>query len=339
MHPIASLHISHLTSPNVSGSKLNDSVLPPYHYSCLLVQFAHWSPVPVALSDNICVPGRSEVLVSCRVPSSSREQLGMVSPTSNNLTLPSSILAAYSVCQVQGRNLPVRIMNTSNIDIELHAGQKVSEFCTVLDTPDTYECMASTTELSSLPNNPSLSVIKQQLEDSLSSDLCPNDRKTILDTLLQFTNVIQHTIDTGKNPPIRQHPRRLPYAYRAETRNQVQDMLNQGVIQSSCSQRASPIVLVKRKDGSYRFCVDYRKLNSITKKDAHPLPRVDDLLNALHGSCLFSTLNIYCLFSSCYWQVSLDPNDREKTAFVTPDGLWEFCRLPFGVTGGCATFQ
>ena len=154
VHPIASLRASHTSlSPNASSSPLHDSVPRPNHYPCLLVQSAHRSPVPVALSDNNCVPGRSEVLVSCRVPSSSREQLGMVSPISDNLTLPSNILVAYSVCQVQGRTLPVRIMNTSNIDIELHAGQKVSEFCPVLDTPDTYECMASTTELSSPPNN------------------------------------------------------------------------------------------------------------------------------------------------------------------------------------------
>jgi len=111
--------------------------------------------------------------------------------------------------------------------------------------------MASTTELSSPPNNLSLSVIMQQLEDSLSSDLFPSERETILDTLLQFTdifeerlghtNIIQHTIDTGNNAPIRQYPRRLPYAYRAETRTQVQDMVNQGVIQPSCSQWASPL--------------------------------------------------------------------------------------------------
>ena len=112
-------------------------------------------------------------------------------------------------------------------------------------------------------------------------------------------------------------------------------MLSQGVIQPSCSPWASPIVSVKKKDGSYRFCVNYRKLSSITKKDAHPLPRVDDHLDALHGSCLFSTLDL----RSGYWQVSVDPKDREKAAFVTPDGLWEFCRLPFGVTGSCATFQ
>ena len=104
-------------------------------------------------------------------------------------------------------------MNTSNVGIELHAGQKVGEFSLVIDSPDTSGCMTSTTELSSPPNNPSLWVIKQQLEDSLNSDLCPSDRKTIFDTLLHFTdvfderlghtNVIQHTIDTGNSAPIR----------------------------------------------------------------------------------------------------------------------------------------
>ena len=112
-------------------------------------------------------------------------------------------------------------------------------------------------------------------------------------------------------------------------------MLEQGVIKSSSSPWASPIVLVKKKDGKYRFCVDYRKLNQVTKKDAHPLPKIDDWLDALHGSKYFSTLDL----RSGYWQISVDPQDQEKTAFVTPDGLWELVRLPFGVTGGPATFQ
>ena len=96
-----------------------------------------------------------------------------------------------------------------------------------------------------------------------------------------------------------------------------------------------PYCSCKIKDGSYRFCVDYRKLNAVTKKDAHPLPRVDDLLDALKGSCMFSTMDL----RSGYWQVSVEPRDKVKTAFVTPDGLWEFCRMPFGVSNGCATFQ
>lgn len=112
-------------------------------------------------------------------------------------------------------------------------------------------------------------------------------------------------------------------------------MLGQGVIQPSCSPWASPIVLVKKKDGKFRFCIDYRKLNVVTKKDTYPLPRVDDLLDALSGSRYFSTLDL----RSGYWQVGVAPEDWEKIAFVTPDGLWEFACLPFRVSGGPATFQ
>ena len=91
---------------------------------------------------------------------------------------------------------------------------------------------------------------------------------------------------------MRQRPRRLPYTYRKETEDQIRDMLDQGVIQPSVSPWASPIVLVGKKDGKYRFCVDCRKLNSATKRDARPLPRVDDLLDALHGYDLFTTLDL-----------------------------------------------
>ena len=106
-------------------------------------------------------------------------------------------------------------------------------------------------------------------------------------------------------------------------------MLQQGVIQPSHSPWASPIVLVKKKGGGYRFFIDYRKLNEVTKKDAHILPRLDDLLDALRGSHYFSTLDL----RSGYWQVSVADEDRGKTVFITPDGLWEFIRLPFGVCG------
>ena len=101
-------------------------------------------------------------------------------------------------------------------------------------------------------------------------------------------------------------------------------MLSQGVIQPSTSPWSSPIVLVKKKDGSYRFCVDYRKLNSITKVDAHPLPRVDDLLKSLNGNTIFSTLDL----RSGYWQVGMHPSDCEKTAFSTPGDHMNFCASP-----------
>ncbi|GBN96200.1 Transposon Ty3-G Gag-Pol polyprotein [Araneus ventricosus] len=100
-------------------------------------------------------------------------------------------------------------------------------------------------------------------------------------------------------------------------------MVHNGIIEESSRPWASPIVLVKKKDGSTRFCVDYRELNEITIKDCYPLPRIDDTLDALNGSQWFSTLDL----KSGYWQVEIQPEDKEKTAFTTGQGLWQFKRL------------
>ncbi|KAI3374165.1 hypothetical protein L3Q82_006024 [Scortum barcoo] len=112
-------------------------------------------------------------------------------------------------------------------------------------------------------------------------------------------------------------------------------MLEKGVIRESCSPWAAHIVLVKKKHGSWRFCVDYRKLNAVTHKDAFPLPRIEETLTNLTRAKWFSTLDL----ASGYWQVEMDPQDREKTAFSTPLGLFEFEHMPFGLFNAPATFQ
>ena len=106
-------------------------------------------------------------------------------------------------------------------------------------------------------------------------------------------------------------------------------------MECSDSSWASPIVLIKKKDGKTRFCIDFRKLNDVTRKDAQPLPRIDETLYAMGGACYFSTLDL----ASGYWQVERDPKDKEKTAFVTPYGLYQFNVMPFGLCNAPATFQ
>ncbi|CAH8556952.1 unnamed protein product [Dicrocoelium dendriticum] len=149
------------------------------------------------------------------------------------------------------------------------------------------------------------------------------------------TGLVKHSIDTGVARPIKVPPRRIPIHWQGEIQKLIDEMLEKNVIQPSNSPWASPVVLVKKKDGGFRLCVDYRRLNEATRKDAYPLPRIDDLFNALGGSVYFSTLDL----ASGYWQVEVEESDRAKTAFVVPSGLYEFQTMPFGLSNAPATFQ
>ena len=130
---------------------------------------------------------------------------------------------------------------------------------------------------------------------------------------------------TRLGPPVRQPLRRIPYSLQDSVSKEVKKMLHQGVIRESNSPWSSPVVMVKKKDGSWRFCIDFRKLNERTEKDAYPLPRIDETLEALAGSRFFSTLDL----ASGYWQVEVEENDRGKTAFSTREGITNstLCRL------------
>src|SRR3978361_1001120 len=148
------------------------------------------------------------------------------------------------------------------------------------------------------------------------------------------TDLIKHRIDTGHAYPIRQPPRRVPFAKQQEVEHLVQKMLEEGVIEESSSPWSAPVVLVTKKDGTSRFCVEYRKLNDVTKKDSYHLPRIDDTLTTLAGSKWFSTLDL----KSGYWQVGIQ-DDKEKTAFSTSNGLYHFTVMLFGLCNSPATFE
>ena len=148
------------------------------------------------------------------------------------------------------------------------------------------------------------------------------------------TSKIRHAITTF-GPPIRQPIRRLPVALKKTVQEEVQKMLKNKVIRPSTSPWSSPIIMVRKKDGSWRFCIDFRKLNSVTHKDAYPLPRIDETLESLAGSTIFSTLDL----ASGYWQVELEESDKEKTAFSTTEGHFEFNVMPFGLTNAPSSFQ
>ena len=152
---------------------------------------------------------------------------------------------------------------------------------------------------------------------------------------LKSTNLVSMVINTGNAHPINQRPYRIPLAKRVLVEKELRGMLNNDIIEPSHSPWASPITIVPKKDGSFRLCGDYRKLNNATIKDAYPLPRIQDIFDQLAGAKVFTTLDL----KSGYWQVMIEEGSREKTAINTHMGLFQFKRMQFGLTNAPAVFQ
>lgn len=152
---------------------------------------------------------------------------------------------------------------------------------------------------------------------------------------LGFTTETEMVIELSDSEPVVYRPYRLSFTERERVKDMVQEMMNSGIIRESSSPYASPIVLVNKKSGEKRLCVDYRALNRKTKREHYPLPRIEDQLDRLSGSTLFITLDL----ASGYYQIPISEQSREKTAFVTPDGQYEFNRMPFGLVNAPSVFQ
>ena len=142
-------------------------------------------------------------------------------------------------------------------------------------------------------------------------------------------------IITNSDRPVKCRPYRVPYAQQQTIDKMIDDMLTNKIITKSNSPWASPIVIVKKKDGSDRFCVDYRKLNQVTVKDNYPIPLIEETLDSLGGAHYFSTIDL----ASGYWQIALNDEAKEKTAFASHKGLFKFEVLPFGLSNAVPAFQ
>jgi len=155
------------------------------------------------------------------------------------------------------------------------------------------------------------------------------------DTDLGQTDLVEMVIDTGDHLPLKQRLYCTPFSQRQYIDSAVSDMLNAGIIRESNSPWSSPVVIVPKKDGTRRFCVDYRRLNSISKHNSFPLPNIDDMISSLNGAKWFTTLDL----RSGYWQIKMADDSIPKTAFNTGKGLYEFNVLPFGLTSAPPCFQ
>ena len=199
-------------------------------------------------------------------------------------------------------------------------------------------------ERSEVPND----LTEEMFESNMNSELTDGQRQQLRELLrgneegfaktsmeLGCCKVTQHTINVNGAKPIHQRARPNAWKERELIQEQVEKMKRQGVVEDSDSPWSSPVVLVKKKTGEWRFCVDYRKLNEVTVKDVYSLPKIDETLARLEGSKYFSIMDL----QSGYHQIPLHPEDRQKTAFITADVLYQFKVLPFGLRNAPSTFQ
>ncbi|KAL5497103.1 hypothetical protein EMCRGX_G013508 [Ephydatia muelleri] len=257
------------------------------------------------------------------------------------------LMVARSVSFVSkgSKEVLVQLLNPSSFPIVLHKQEVVGTLHS-LDEHNSMACSAGVDTQGS--HNTSVQSIAKQLVDKVAEGVTDNEKDELQQLLLKYngilsqyegdlgrTDLVYHHIVTGDHKGIKQSGRKLPFHQREEVKELLDGMLERQVIETSQGSWSSPVVLVKKKDGSTRFCVDFRQLNAVTKKDAQPLPRIDKTLDVLGSARWFSCLDL----TSGYWQVEVAPEDCEKTAFVTPYGLFQFRVMPFGLTNAPATFQ
>lgn len=296
-------------------------------------------PITVRSPCDLTIPGRTVQLITGRIEAQHINFSNLLVEPLERTSIPSHICVARSLSALSNNSdVILQVMNVGPSPITLHKGMHLA---------------------TAIPEKEILTITQEQADTSDGSDTFPdlaqvdishlstNEQQALVQLLIDFrslfpsngsplgqTSVVSHSIPTT-GAPIRQPLRRVPEALKNIMASEVDRMLDHNVIRPSTSPWSSPVVMVRKPDGSWRFCIDYRKLNAITHRDAYPLPRIDSTLDSLHGATYFTTLDL----TSGYWQVAVAEEDREKTAFSTPRGHFEFNVMPFGLTNAPATFQ
>ena len=294
----------------------------------------------VAISEGVMIPAGTRMIVEAKASHPLATGSWMVEPLQRSHG-ESSVLLARTLIQGDGIKLPIEVMNPTNEDTYLHPQTNVGIVTRVSLEESVHE------KSSSNPSGPLPDEI-QKLVDGIDIPLTSTQKKRVQalmkENLQVFTlpgepkgrtDWVKHEIHVDTDVPIKQAVRRSPIHLRDAAEQEVQKMLKDDVIEPSNSPWASPVVLVRKKDGSLRYCIDYRKLNAVTRKDSYPLPRIDDSLDTLKSAKYFSTLDL----ASGYWQIELTDEAKEKSAFCTTSGLYQFRVMPFGLTNAPATFQ
>lgn len=305
----------------------------------------------VEVRNTVEIPANSSMFVPVCIPECEHlADIGLIEP-SKELCESKNIILTPGVISTQEVDKVVNIANRSSLPVVLQSNMKVGscESFYEAEPKESERCASVVVDISSeIPASEQLPEYLIDLWKRSSVHLSNEESEALADLLVRYQSAfskssddlgrsdkVQHRINTGQAVPIKQAPRRLPIGKRETEKAEVEKLLDRGLIEPSISAWSSPTVLVNKKDGSTRLCIDYRKLNDVTVKDAYPLPRVDECLDALSGSKWFSCMDL----NSGFYQIGMAPEDRDKTAFATSFGLYQFLVTPFGLVNAPPTFE
>ena len=302
------------------------------------------------------IPARSEKLVVGQMDCAAGWRYNVLVDPQNVFINDDGLAVARTVSTVKEGCCAVQVVNVTDVELTIEARVPLGIGYPVKSDSQT-ECAAIFTyELQDLTMpevvadiSVSPCAVDNLLDVDLSkSELTSEQEADVHGLQLEFsdvfsktrrdygrTSLLTHSINTEGAAPIKKTPYRVPQSYMAAAEQHVKEMAEDDLIEPSFSPWRAPIVMARKKDGSLRFCTDFRGLNSVTVTDAHPLPRIDSAIDQLTGSVFFSSLDL----SAGYWQVEIDPQDREKTAFSVGKGLWQHKLMAMGLKNAPPTFQ
>jgi transposase InsO family protein len=298
----------------------------------------------------IRIPPQQEITIPVKISKHKHGQVLLLEPLPGIAN--DNIAGAKCLVKVIKGKSQFRLLNPTDQEIFLPQGRPIATAAPIeTDSIQPLEPTDSSTDQSPSINSANPQVNTEPIEVNLEhSDLSPeqktqlteflqNNRDVFATNLKQLgkTDLYQHRIDTEPCNPIRQRFYRATPTVRAEMTKQIDEMLDAGIIEESSSCWQSPVVMVKKKDGSFRLAIDYRVLNKYTKITTFPLPRLDDVFDSIGESKaqVFSKLDLL----GAYWQLPMDPETAFKSGFVTNEGSYVFRRLPFGLVNAGSSFQ